>query len=36
MTLAKRDGAGAIEDALAEHVVAGFKTIAERGMRLFA
>ncbi|AUG53228.1 LysR substrate-binding domain-containing protein [Thalassospira marina] len=36
MTLAKREGAGAIEDVLAEHVVTGFKIIAERGMRLFA
>lgn len=36
MTLAKRDGHGAIEDALAEHVVAGFQKISERGMRLFA
>lgn len=36
MTLAKREGAGPIEEALAEHVVSGFKTISERGMRLFA
>jgi DNA-binding transcriptional LysR family regulator len=36
MTLAKREGAGDIEEALAEHVVAGFRIIAERGMRLFA
>lgn len=36
MTLAKRDGHGAIEDALAEHVVASFHKISERGMRLFA
>lgn len=36
MTLAKREGAGRVEEALAEHVVAGFKTISERGMRLFA
>jgi len=36
MTLAKRDGHGPIEDALAEHVVAGFRKIAERGMRVFA
>ena len=36
MTLAKREGAGEIEDVLAEHMVAGFRTIAERGMRLFA
>ncbi|MCC9625466.1 LysR substrate-binding domain-containing protein [Thalassospira sp. MA62] len=36
MTLAKRDGASAIEDALAEHVIAGFRKISERGMRLFA
>ncbi|OKH86942.1 LysR substrate-binding domain-containing protein [Thalassospira sp. TSL5-1] len=36
MTLAKREGTGEIEDVLAEHMVAGFKTIAERGMRLFA
>ncbi|PVY70070.1 DNA-binding transcriptional LysR family regulator [Tamilnaduibacter salinus] len=36
MTLAKRDGAGPVEDALAEHMVSGFKSISERGMRLFA
>ena len=36
MTLAKRDGCGAVEDALAEHVVAGFRKISERGMRVFA
>jgi DNA-binding transcriptional LysR family regulator len=36
MTLAKREGAGAIEDALAEHVIAGFRKISERGMRVFA
>ncbi|MEQ5836151.1 LysR substrate-binding domain-containing protein [Marinobacter sp. NFXS9] len=36
MTLAKRDGSGPIEEALAEHVVSGFKAISERGMRLFA
>ncbi|AXO15322.1 LysR substrate-binding domain-containing protein [Thalassospira indica] len=36
MTLAKRDGHGAVEEALAEHVVAGFRKISERGMRVFA
>ena len=36
MTLAKRDGHGPIEDALAEHVVAGFRKSSERGMRVFA
>jgi DNA-binding transcriptional LysR family regulator len=36
MTLAKREGAGEIEHALCEHVVAGFKKISERGMRVFA
>ncbi|HCK19065.1 MAG TPA: LysR family transcriptional regulator [Thalassospira sp.] len=36
MTLAKRDGHGPVEDALAEHVVAGFRKSSERGMRVFA
>jgi len=36
MTLAKRDGHGAVEEALAEHVIAGFRKISERGMRVFA
>ena len=36
MTLAKRDGHGPVEEALAAHVVAGFRKISERGMRLFA
>ncbi|KJE37216.1 LysR family transcriptional regulator [Thalassospira sp. HJ] len=36
MTLAKRDGHGPVEDALAEHVIAGFRKSSERGMRVFA
>ena len=36
MTLAKRAGHGAVEEALAEHVIAGFRKISERGMRVFA
>ncbi|MEF2553621.1 LysR substrate-binding domain-containing protein [Aurantimonas sp. A2-1-M11] len=36
MTLARRDGAGAVADALADHVTASFRAIAERGTRLFA
>ncbi len=36
MTLAIRDGHGPVETALAEHVVAGFRKISERGMRVFA
>jgi DNA-binding transcriptional LysR family regulator len=36
MILAKRESSGLVEDALADHVLAGFKSISERGMRLFA
>jgi len=36
MTLARRDGAGPVADALAAHVTASFCAIAERGTRLFA
>ncbi|KZB69896.1 MULTISPECIES: LysR substrate-binding domain-containing protein [Thalassospira] len=36
MTLAKRHGHGPVEDALAEHVIAGFRKSSERGMRVFA
>ncbi|HEX2018658.1 MAG TPA: LysR substrate-binding domain-containing protein [Aurantimonas sp.] len=36
MILARRDGAGIVADALADHVTASFQAIAERGTRLFA
>ena len=36
MILARRDGGGAVAEALAEHVTASFRAVAARGTRLFA